>query len=241
MTAQHSLNLSKVCIKDAKQTYIHDLSLNVTGGEILSLMGPSGSGKSTLLAYIAGFLSRHFTASGDISIDDVTLLNQPAEQRRVGLLFQDDLLLPHLSVGQNLAFGIRTHTPDGQKRSKVDRNNLIAHALQSAGLEEFTNRRPTTLSGGQRARIALLRTLLSEPHVLLLDEPFSKLDTNLRQHFRKFVYDEVQKRGLPTLMVTHDLEDALAMKGPILELGVKGSINHVETSTLQSNPEAETS
>ena len=218
MSDQTSLRLTNVTVSDAKKTYIDDLTLEISGGDIVSLMGPSGSGKSTLLAFIAGFLSSHFKASGAIFVGDKDILTLPAEQRRVGLLFQDDLLLPHLNVGQNLAFGIRPKDEFGKMRSKADRTDMVNQALEAAGLQDFSARHPATLSGGQRARIALLRTLLSEPDVLLLDEPFSKLDTSLRQHFRAFVLHEVKKRTLPTLMVTHDMEDAHAMTGPILEL-----------------------
>jgi len=221
------LSLKDICIRDSKQVYINDLSFTIQPGEIVSLMGPSGSGKSTLLAYIAGFLSTHFTANGSVKIGSENLLKKRAEERRVGLLFQDDLLLPHLNVSQNLAFGIRTLDEKGVKRKKADRTQMVEQALLSAELKNFGDRRPTTLSGGQRARIALLRTLLSEPKALLLDEPFSKLDTELRQHFRTFVKSEAEKRSLPTLMVTHDIEDARAMNGPILELRPNGSISHI--------------
>lgn len=224
------IDLKNVTISDDNQTFVNNLSVQINGGQITSLMGPSGSGKSTLLAFIAGFLSKHFTATGKVLINDQHILDKPAENRRVGLLFQDDLLLPHLNVAQNLAFGIRPHTVNGKKRNKAQRDDMILGALASAGLDGFAARQPTTLSGGQRARVALLRTLLSEPKALLLDEPFSKLDTNLRQHFRQFVKDEVEKRNLPTLMVTHDMDDAKAMLGPILTLESGGKLRQVKAA-----------
>ena len=177
-------------------------------------MGPSGSGKSTLLAYIAGTLAAVFTAEGRVSIggDDVTDL--APERRRVGILFQDDLLFPHLSVGDNLAFAL---TP--ALRSRDARRAAIARALEEAELPNFAGRDPATLSGGQRARVALMRTLLAEPRVLLLDEPFNKLDSQLRHDFRRFVFEHASTRGLPILLVTHDAVDADAAGGRVVMLG----------------------
>jgi putative thiamine transport system ATP-binding protein len=132
------------------------------------------------------------------------------EKRRVGLLFQDDLLFPHLSVAGNLGFGLKP----GPNRARI-----IEAALADAGLAGFGQRDPATLSGGQRARVSLLRVLLSEPEALLLDEPFSKLDPALRAQFRNFVFDSARQAGLAVLLVTHDFEDAKAAGGPILRVG----------------------
>ena len=147
------------------------LDAHVAPGEVLTVMGPSGSGKSTLLAAITGALDPAFALSGRILLDgeDVTAL--PTERRRIGILFQDELLFPHLSVGCNLAFGL---TPS--LRGRAARRSRIDSALQEIGLEGFATRDPATLSGGQKARVALMRTLLAEPRALLLDEPFSRLD-----------------------------------------------------------------
>ena len=142
--------------------------------------------------------------------DDITRL--PPEARRLGILFQDDLLFPHLSVGGNLAFGLP------RKQSRKERAQLIADALDSFGLAGFASRDPATLSGGQRARVALLRTLLSQPRALLLDEPFAHLDPDTRDTVRMLVVDEVRRRALPTLLVTHDEEDARFAAGPIIKL-----------------------
>lgn len=183
----------------------------ISSGEVLTVMGPSGSGKSTLLAYIAGFLEREFTASGGVWLGERDLLSLPAEQRNIGLLFQDPLLFPHLSVGGNLRFGLPHHVKD--KRQQV------TQALEQVGLAGFETRDPATLSGGQQSRVALMRLLLSKPRTVLLDEPFSKLDTALRQEMRTLVFSQLREAGLPALLVTHDHADANAAGGPVIELG----------------------
>lgn len=183
----------------------------IAPGETLTVMGPSGSGKSTLLAYMAGFLAPAFSASGGVWLGERNLLNLPAEKRGIGLLFQDPLLFPHLSVGGNLRFGL---PPD-----VTDKSRQVAQALAQVGLTGFENRDPATLSGGQKARVALMRLLLSKPQAVLLDEPFSKLDTALRQEMRTLVFSQLREAGLPALLVTHDHADAKAAGGPVIELG----------------------
>jgi putative thiamine transport system ATP-binding protein len=186
----------------------------VRPGEILTVMGPSGVGKSTLLAFIGGFLGRDFRASGRILLNgrDVTAL--PPERRGIGLLFQDALLLPHLSVAGNLLIGL-----DAQVKGRAARDRAVAEALAEVGLEGFADRDPATLSGGQAARVALMRTLLARPEALILDEPFSRLDVPLRAQVRELVFAEAGKYGLPVLLVTHDPADAEAAGGRIVELG----------------------
>ena len=183
----------------------------IAPGEVLTVMGPSGSGKSTLLAYIAGFLEREFSASGDVWLGEHHLLKLPAEKRGIGLLFQDPLLFPHLSVGGNLRFGLPRHSRDQRQQ--------VTHALEQIGLAGFAERDPATLSGGQKARVALMRLLLSKPRAVLLDEPFSKLDTALRQEMRSLVFSQLREAGLPALLVTHDHADANAAGGPVIALG----------------------
>jgi putative thiamine transport system ATP-binding protein len=176
-------------------------------------MGPSGCGKSTLVAYIAGTIDPVFRASGSVLVGDEEVTGLPPEARRIGVLFQDDLLFPHLSVGGNLAFALRPHVRDREaRRQRIDA------ALAEADLAGFADRDPATLSGGQRARVALMRTLLSEPRALLLDEPFNKLDAQLRHDVRRFVLDHAAQRGLPTLLVTHDAADAQAAAGRVVAL-----------------------
>ncbi|WP_421782159.1 ATP-binding cassette domain-containing protein [Kiloniella litopenaei] len=176
-----SLHLKELALSLRSQQLFSKLSLSISPGEIVTIMGPSGCGKSSLLAAISGTLERDFALEGQVLLDELNLINLPPEERHIGMLFQEDLLFPHMSVNDNLGFGIPAHIKDKKKR-----NTLIAQALDEAGLSEFGNRDPATLSGGQRARIAVLRTLLSQPRALLLDEPFSKLDAELRARFRNF-------------------------------------------------------
>ncbi|MBR9904831.1 MAG: ATP-binding cassette domain-containing protein [Gammaproteobacteria bacterium] len=205
-----SLRLEQISIALAGRELLA-VDATIAPGEVLTVMGPSGSGKSTLLAYIAGFITRDFSASGGVWLGEQDLLSLPAEKRGIGLLFQDPLLFPHLSVGGNLRFGLPRHIQD--KRQQV------TQALKQVGLAGFEARDPATLSGGQQARVALMRLLLSKPHAVLLDEPFSKLDTALRQEMRTLVFNQLRDAGLPALLVTHDLADAKAAGGPVLELG----------------------
>lgn len=186
------------------------LDRKIGPGEVLCVMGPSGCGKSTLLAALIGALPEAFVMRGRIWLEgrDVTAL--PPHLRRMGILFQDDLLFPHLSVAGNLGFGLA--------RGVADRAGVIEAALREAGMEGMGARDPATLSGGQRARVALMRVLLSEPRALLLDEPFSKLDAGLRAQMREFVFARARARGLPVVMVTHDAEDARAAGGAVVSV-----------------------
>lgn len=189
------------------------ISHDIGPGEVLTIMGPSGVGKSTLLAFITGTLAPDFEATGRVFVDGMEITHAMPQARRVGILFQDDLLFPHLSVGANLLFGLR------HGGSTAERKEMVASALEEVGLSGFADRDPATLSGGQKARVALMRMLLSEPCALLLDEPFSRLDAALRSQVREIVFSHAKARSLPVLMVTHDAEDAAAARGEIVKLG----------------------
>lgn len=212
----HRLELRALCLHLNGARLIGPLDLAVGPGEVATVMGPSGAGKSSLLAHMCGMLPPAFSAGGQALVDGEDILALPPEKRRIGILFQDDLLFPHLSVGENLAFGLPPAV-----RGRAARRNRIDRALDEADLAGFADRDPATLSGGQRARAALMRTLLSEPRLLLLDEPFGKLDAALRARFRAFVFDHARRRGLPVLLVTHDPADAesAAGSGKIITLG----------------------
>jgi putative thiamine transport system ATP-binding protein len=202
-----SLTLDKICIS-LDGTPLATLDRTVHAGDILTIMGPSGCGKSTLLAAIIGALPDGFSMSGRIRLGDRDITGLATHARQVGILFQDGVLFPHLSVAGNLGFGLPPHVSD--RKARID------DALARAGMEGFGPRDPATLSGGQQARVALMRTLLSAPKALLLDEPFSKLDADMRAQMRDFVF--AQARALPTILVTHDIADARAAGGPILSV-----------------------
>ncbi|MEP9397728.1 ATP-binding cassette domain-containing protein [Mesorhizobium sp. KR2-14] len=211
--AKNGLFLDDVTIALNGQTLV-SVTHRVAPGEVLTVMGPSGSGKSTLLAYIGGFLSSAFEASGRVFSGDVELTALPAEDRHAGILFQDPLLFPHMSVGGNLIFAI----PQAVK-GRATREALAEAALEGVGLGGMAARDPDTLSGGQKARVALARALLSSPRMLLLDEPFSKLDANLRGQIRELVFSKAKAGGLPVLLVTHDEADAEAAGGAVIRIG----------------------
>ena len=185
---------------------------SVDQGEVLVICGPSGSGKSTLLNWIIGALDPAFEARGELWIGGERRDGFPVESRRIGILFQDDLLFPHLSVGQNLAFALLAKV-----QGKGARRRLIEDTLADVGLAGFFERDPATLSGGQRARVSVLRALLAEPDALLLDEPFSKLDVVLREQFRSFVFERIARLAIPALLVTHDPDDVPA-GGRVIEI-----------------------
>ena len=190
----------------------------VSPGTVLSVMGPSGSGKSSLLAYIGGFLDPAFSAEGHVSVDGLTLDRLAPQERKAGILFQDALLFPHLSVGANLLFAIPASV-----HGRARRWQRAEEALAEIGLEGYFDRDPDTLSGGQKARVALQRTLLSAPRLLLLDEPFSRLDLDLRAQVRQLVFDQARAAKLPVVLVTHDPADAEAAGGTVIEIGGEAS------------------
>ena len=200
-------------VVDGQPPLFPALSIEVLPGQVVTVMGPSGIGKSTLLDAIAGHLARGFSVCGQVILNGRCLNGLAPETRRIGLMFQDAVLFPHLSVADNLAFGLASHVKGRAARAKA-----VGQALEQAGLAGMEQRDPATLSGGQRARVALMRTLLAEPQALLLDEPFSKLDAGLREEMRSFTFGHIRDRGIPSLLVTHDPQDATAAGGPVIAL-----------------------
>jgi putative thiamine transport system ATP-binding protein len=197
------LEIQQLSITNGDKRLLSAINLAIKPGEVVTLMGPSGCGKSTLLNWIIGDLSAPFYANGSLRLNGVHIDRLPIEKRQIGVLFQNDLLFPNMSVGKNLTFSLPAGNGDKHQR-RADMETL----LSSVGLDGFFDRDPTSLSGGQRARVSLLRAILAEPKALLLDEPFSKLDAQLRHNFREFVFDYLKTLNIPTLLVTHDIEDA---------------------------------
>ena len=197
-----SINIDSISIntKINIRTLVQGVNMKVENGQIATLMGASGSGKSSILAAVAGTLSESLRFKGSVSLNGNRVDGLSTDQRNIGLLFQDDLLFAHMTVFENLLFAV----PAGNKKLRYE---MVNEALQEADLGGFGERDPATLSGGQRARVALMRALLAKPQALLLDEPFSKLDATLRERFKEFVFSHVRARSIPVLMVTHDRAD----------------------------------
>lgn len=209
-----SIELRHLAItKPDQKPLFSEVNLVVNSGEVACIMGPSGVGKSTLLSAIGGHLNHHFKMSGELLLNSKSIVHLEARKRSIGLLFQDPLLFPHLSVGDNLAYGLSPNI-----KGKRERRSAVEEALSQAQLDGFYDRDPKTLSGGQQGRAALMRAILAKPSALLLDEPFSKLDVKLRQSMREFLYSQAKSANIPMIIVTHDPLDAAHATGSVIEL-----------------------
>lgn len=197
---------------------VNDVSLTIESGSLVTLLGPSGSGKTTLLRAIAGFED---VTSGEILIDGESVAHVPTHRRRLGMVAQDYALFPHMTVKDNLEFGIKSAQRarrDGNRLSAESITRRIDEMLELVGLAGYQNRRPQQLSGGQKQRVALARALVTEPRVLLLDEPFAALDKHLREQLQVEVRRVQQQVGITTVFVTHDQGEALSMSDKIAVL-----------------------
>jgi len=207
------IRIENLSIAFDRTEVLKDIDLVIEPGEFFAFLGPSGSGKSTLLRAIAGFGPR---PSGSIRIDGEDVAGLPPYQRNVGMVFQSYALWPHMTVRKNVAFGLEERrVPAAEIRRRVD------EALDTVGLSDLAERRPSQLSGGQQQRVALARTIVIRPRVLLLDEPLSNLDANLRIQMRHEIHSLQRQLGLTTVFVTHDQEEANTMADRIAVLNDK--------------------
>jgi iron(III) transport system ATP-binding protein len=212
--AKVKVEFQDIALAFGKTEVLRNISLAIEPGEFFALLGPSGSGKSTLLRVIAGFAQ---AKSGRVLVDGKDISAVPPWKRDIGMVFQNYALWPHMTVHDNVAFGLEERKlPRGEVKRKV------AAALDLVGLAELAARRPSQLSGGQQQRVALARTIAIEPKVLLLDEPLSNLDAKLRVHMRVELLALQRKLGVTTLFVTHDQEEALSISDrvAVLDAGV---------------------
>ena len=195
-----SLQIEVHALSSPAGVLLRDLTLNIAPGQVHTLMGDSGSGKSSLLAAVCGTLDATMRFEGSVQLNGFSLDRLPTSARRIGILFQDDLLFPHMTVRENLLFAV----PRGEATA---REALVTRGLCDVEMTDYLHADPATLSGGQRARVALARALLAQPKALLLDEPFSRLDAALRPRMRMLVFGMVKARNIPALLVTHDAQD----------------------------------
>jgi iron(III) transport system ATP-binding protein len=228
MTSQ--LVLQQVSVRYGDFAAVRDVSLQLEQGQIGCLLGPSGCGKTTLLRAIAGFEP---ISSGRIVLHDEIISEPgrqiPPEQRRVGMVFQDFALFPHLDVARNVGFGLSGLT-------REERQSRVAEMLQLVGLGDHAPSMPHELSGGQQQRVALARALAPRPDILLLDEPFSNLDSELREQLAREVRALLKQHGVTAILVTHDQHEAFAMADHVTLLR-EGSVAQSDTPyNLYHNP-----
>ena len=205
MTPHPLLELKNVRTHYDNKTILHDVSFSIEEGELACLLGPSGCGKTTILRAISGFqdLQKGEISLGDKCISKTNFSLEP-EKRNIGMIFQDHALFPHLTIAENIGFGL-------QKRSKQQKQTAVGVLLELIGLEQYGNKYPHELSGGQQQRVAIARALAPSPKILLMDEPFSNLDADLREKLGYEVRSLLKDQGITAIMVTHDQHDAFAL------------------------------
>ena len=201
---------------------LRDIDLDIDEGGMFAILGPSGSGKSTLLRVIAGFEP---ASGGELTLDGRDLLALPANRRGVGLMFQSYALFPHMSVAKNIAYGL-----EAEKLSRAEIKSRVAEAIEMIGLGHLADRRPAQLSGGQRQRVALARSIVKRPRLLLLDEPLSALDKQLRTGMQSELKRLQRETGMTFVIVTHDQEEAMSLADRVALLR-DGTIEQLGTPT----------
>ncbi|HVW56919.1 MAG TPA: ABC transporter ATP-binding protein [Rhizobiaceae bacterium] len=214
------LSLEQLTLAYGDTVAVDRLDLSIAQGELIALLGPSGCGKTTTMRAIAGLLS---PSSGRIRLDGRDITRVGANKRAVGLVFQSYALFPHLTVFENVAFGLRLKGLRGQ-----DLESRVRSGLESVGLSSFSGRKPAELSGGQQQRVALARSMVMEPKVLLLDEPLSNLDARLRLEMRTELQRVQKETGVTMIFVTHDQGEALALADRIVVM-LNGGVEQIGT------------
>ncbi|HEX8596574.1 MAG TPA: ABC transporter ATP-binding protein [Pseudomonas sp.] len=225
--------MSFVSVENLQKSYastavFSDINCTIERGEFVTLLGPSGCGKSTLLRCIAGLTSVN---SGRILLDGVDLVPITPQKRNIGMVFQSYALFPNMTVEQNVAFGLRM-----QKVNADDSHKRVAEVLKLVELNELANRYPHQMSGGQCQRVALARSLVTRPRLLLLDEPLSALDARIRKHLREQIRAIQRELGLTTIFVTHDQEEALTMSDRIFLMNQGRIVQSGDAETLYTAP-----
>ncbi|TDV54572.1 putative spermidine/putrescine transport system ATP-binding protein [Pseudomonas graminis] len=225
--------MSFVSVENLQKNYgstavFSDINCEIHKGEFVTLLGPSGCGKSTLLRCIAGLTS---VTSGRIFLDGKDLVPVSPQKRGIGMVFQSYALFPNMNVEQNVAFGLRM-----QKVSADEMKQRVAEVLKLVELNEFAARYPHQMSGGQCQRVALARSLVTRPRLLLLDEPLSALDARIRKHLREQIRAIQQELGLTTIFVTHDQEEALTMSDRIFLMNQGRIVQSGDAETLYTAP-----
>lgn len=226
------VDLRNICVSyDGKTNILEGLNLEIKEGELVSLLGPSGCGKTTTLRVIAGYID---TKSGDLLVDNQNYTKIPVHKRNFGIVFQSYALFPHMTVRDNVAFGLKMRKMDKETiRKKVD------EMLEICGLTEFAERLPKQMSGGQRQRVALARALVIEPKLLLLDEPLSNLDAKLRLQMRVEIKRLQKRLGITTIFVTHDQEECFSISDRVAVMN-KGVIEQYDTpERIYAHPDTE--
>ncbi|MBX5221470.1 MULTISPECIES: ABC transporter ATP-binding protein [unclassified Rhizobium] len=222
------LKLDKLTLRYGDTVAVRDLDLAIAKGELVALLGPSGCGKTTTMRAIAGLLK---PASGRIGLDGADITRVSANKRAVGLVFQSYALFPHLTVYENVAFGLRLKGISG-----ANLDARVGAGLKSVGLTSFAGRKPAELSGGQQQRVAMARSMVMEPKVLLLDEPLSNLDARLRLEMRAELQRVQKETGVTMIFVTHDQVEALALADRIVVM-LNGGIEQIGTpEEIYNNP-----
>jgi len=203
------LKLNDISFSYNKNDRIIDhFNLEIQDGEILAIQGKSGCGKSTVLRIIAGLEK---ISNGTIYLDGMDITNKPSHLRNVGYVFQNHALFPHLTIRKNIEFGL-------SNMNKIERNGIVLDFCEKLEITSLLDRYPHEISGGQKQRVALARTLVTRPKVILLDEPFTALDQELKDTVRRDIYDVLKKEKITTILVTHDPADALAFNSRIIRM-----------------------